>query len=117
MNQPAQEQIKEVWEWCGLTHKITEDWNEYGYKVNVSAWHNGTDLIGIWDEDDSPAPTLDNLFKYAIPKLYKELGHDKLNLILTNWIYKYNYLNDAKGDAADLLFKDIYEVIHQEVKQ
>ena len=53
MNEPTEEQIKELWEWCGF----------------------GIDGVGIWHCPDGitelggmPKVTLDNLFKWAVPR-------------------------------------------------
>ena len=65
MKEPTQEQIKELWEWCGLKLR------------------NGT----FYNTDNKPhyklgyfPPTLDSLFKDAVPKA----GHLKLEHIIGN---------------------------------
>ena len=54
MEQPTQEQIKEFWEWCG-----------YIYGTNKGCWKHpdGNNRTYL------PQITLNNLFKYAVPKL------------------------------------------------
>lgn len=48
-----QEEIRKFWEWCGVA-KIKRGWK----------FPNGDVLIDV-----DPPITLDNLFKYAVPKL------------------------------------------------
>ncbi|KKM82968.1 hypothetical protein LCGC14_1314030 [marine sediment metagenome] len=63
---PTQEQIKEVWVWCGFTRTTM-----------------GHDLVWMYENKYPPVqlPPLDlnNLFKYAVPKL---IGDYKYTLLL-----------------------------------
>ncbi len=68
---PTDEQIKEFWEWCG--------WSIY---QDIGRWHSirpdGTRYMGTTDEKFLPLLfeplDLNNLFKYAVPKLF-EMGY------------------------------------------
>lgn len=53
--QPTEAQIKEFWEWCGLT-RIKRGWK----------FPDGDALIDC----GNPPIDLNNLFKYAVPKLF-----------------------------------------------
>lgn len=70
MNEPTKEQAKKLWEWCGFTYlpykgdaflgKIHDAcWLDPGEKeMHPDNWHFNLPLID-----------LNNLFKYAVPKL------------------------------------------------
>jgi len=55
------EQIKEFWEWCGFEYKIPSD-----YGLPCCDWWQYPDGI---QSSNSPPIDLNNLFKYAVPKL------------------------------------------------
>jgi len=63
MTEPTQEQIKELWEWCGL--KL------YSENIQLSSGLWWPDLWECPEGGVSFTPDLDlnNLFKYAVPKL------------------------------------------------
>ena len=66
---PTQEQLKKFWEWCGLRYEIDED--EYKVILPGGEWYNfghDADLKSVW-EITEPELDLNNLFKYAVPKL------------------------------------------------
>lgn len=94
--QPTQEQIKEFWEWCGLTAV----WNEHDYlkadKPTIIA----------------PGIDLNNLFKYAVPKLPAGsllwYGGNKGYGCCIN----YPHIEFDNADPALALFWAIWEVIH-----
>lgn len=72
---------KELWEWCGFRfQKIGELKKIYRHHANLR-WVFPTGEIGAL-----PELTLDNLFKYAIPKVTKEYD-------LRMWSY-YDETND-----------------------
>ena len=58
MDRPTKEQIRELWEWCGLKYNATK----LGY---LSYW---ADASGEQIEEELILD-LNNLFKYAVPKL------------------------------------------------
>ncbi len=63
---PTEEQIKEFWEWCGLEYEATKlnghpAWSIYGDERKWCETH--------YIEEMGKSINLNNLFKYAIPKL------------------------------------------------
>ena len=74
---PTEEQIREFWEWCGLTYK--------DYPINYAsnsceAMCLDPPLSGWYDQKEKlvsfktvPKLDLNNLFKWAVPKLEKSL--------------------------------------------
>ena len=72
MNKPTQEQIKEFWEWCGctLTYEMPLEGDTptyYGLNPQGQIAYLRLDL--------------NNLFKYAVPKLPFEKIHDQIFFI------------------------------------
>src|SRR3972149_8256793 len=63
--QPTPEQIKEFWEWCGL---------HYNKPTGGFFWDNDDNLVIDLHKGETGID-LNNLFKYAIPRL-NELGYD-----------------------------------------
>lgn len=64
MKQPTEQEIREFWEWCGLTLE-----NRVGYQgCYKGIGYSGVERIG----KHLPPRDLNNLFKYAIPKLDDE---------------------------------------------
>ena len=107
MNEPTEEQIKELWEWCGF----------------------GIDGVGIWHCPDGitelggmPKVTLDNLFKWAVPKVIDMEKFIKLETTAQGrYIVKIypNVLVEAEAkeyreDPALALFWAIYKVIKEQ---
>jgi hypothetical protein len=103
---PTEEQIKEFWEWCGFKP----------YKG----------ICGYWIPPDNKAadilPELDlnNLFKYAVPKLIKELPLGTLTLECFNggkWICEFTGYDGAEAEDTNLslaLFWAIWKVINDD---
>lgn len=60
---PADEQIKEFWEWCGFKRRPDQDFVMEYQKHEVWEWSDGNII------DVLPKLDLNNLFKYAVPKL------------------------------------------------
>ncbi len=93
-----QEQIKEFWEWCGLTEKLeTGDTYHCWYKDEVLVFQ----YYHFMDSVD-----LNNLFKYAVPKL-DEYSAPSVEYAMGKFceaIYKHQ-------DPALALFWAIWEVI------
>ncbi|KKM13459.1 hypothetical protein LCGC14_1716030 [marine sediment metagenome] len=58
MKEPTDEQIKEFWEWCGLN--VSKD------KNGTLTWH---DTEGNFIDYGYPDRNLNNLFKYAVPRI------------------------------------------------
>ena len=112
---PTEEQIKELWRWCGF----------------------GMDGVGIWhcpggirEYGAMPKPTLDNLFKWAVPKL-QEINNEILVRFMFGsvnragvyqWTKRYSRKKNFEwlelGAASDkdpalALFWAIWKVIHE----
>jgi len=124
--QPTEAQIKELWEWCGLTRSCSPEDDFY---------HRG-----IWNDKDgmridTPPIDLNNLFKYAVPKLRKKNEYPYLTEIILDpticdsevyYCYlRYDSLHDdgciereeTQGSAEDpalALFWAIREAINNE---
>ena len=105
MEQPTDEQIKEFWEWFGFVDTFEGDTGAYYWKAP-----NGD--AGI----DLPPLDLNNLFKYAVPKLRE------LHFIEFQWwevegchvkVYVLdNSFSGQDGNPALALFWAIWEVTH-----
>ena len=117
MDKSTQEQIKEFWEWCGFKyvrvddipwHKKPEDYlTNYWYANNHWVYPDGS------KNKDAPPIDLNNLFKYAVPKL-----HNDYKIWLT-YFPEFDTYNAQIGDSsislkdpALALFWAIWEVIH-----
>ena len=103
MTEPAAEQIKKFWEWCG-------------FRLDYGMWYSPVkDSLGREHGRIAP-PELDlnNLFKYAVPKMEAvtiecDNGQTSVRVIkLPNVFYAVN------KDPALALFWAIWEVIHKE---
>ncbi|GAG87747.1 unnamed protein product [marine sediment metagenome] len=73
--EPTAKQLKKFWEWCGFELEIVSfntDPADLGGKreCTVDHWHYGANLWTVFP----PTIDLNNLFKYAVPKLI-ELGY------------------------------------------
>lgn len=100
MKQLTDEQIKELWEWCGLVY----DKKSEGY----------TDSNGRYLQF-APKLDLNNLFKYAVPKALDKLETRfdtltntvrGLELLFSKWIH-----NLTKGySVEDALFRALWQV-------
>ena len=98
--QPTPEQIKEFWEWCGLI-KIKRGWK----------FSNGDVLF-----DADPSIDLNNLFKYAVPKLEAHwIRFSGLSCTIRVWEDGREYYKQSE-DPALALFWAIWEIIQKEVK-
>ena len=108
-SQPSENQIREFWEWCGFEHlpcsQITRE----------RCW---VDPIEGDHTKERPPIDLNNLFKYAVPKLrYADIikpdGKDTYGASVRNGegiVGKQGY-NFDNEDPALALFWAIYEVI------
>ncbi|KKN09105.1 hypothetical protein LCGC14_1050160, partial [marine sediment metagenome] len=71
-----------------------------------SGWYlNGK----LYNYRDYPPIDLNNLFKYAVPKLVDIEGRHRTTLILENWALEVVY----KGDPALALFWAIYPILKE----
>jgi len=120
MSEPTEEQIKELWEWCGLEPIKREDSDE------VVRW----DLPNGGFRFYAPDIDLNNLFKWAVPKLTETYA--ELRVIFTYGsvmncsLYRFGKLYSRKknfqwiriGEQSDkdpalALFWAIYKVIKE----
>ncbi len=102
-NQPTQEQIKEFWEECGFHFQdLSELKPQYRHEGN-RRWVSPLGEIGGLPDLD-----LNNLFKYAVPKLKSEYRNWKSTL--HDWIDKLT--GDTEKDTVSL-FRIIQEVIKE----
>ena len=88
---PTDEQIKEFWELCDAPYKRVRRIGQPHY----------------------PPIDLNNLFKYAVPKVF-EVDYKKAYMAVLRWITDYaNYVGISKieQDPALALFWAIYKVI------
>ena len=111
---PTQEQVKEFWEWCGFTTKKTRV-HDFGDKYTMATHWHSPDNKKVWF-GCIPEANLDNLFKYAVPKV-KVIT---LTNVFKDWTATVNQGEMIKGkvkaigesqDPALALFWAIWEVI------
>lgn len=104
MKEPTQEQIKEFWEWCGLTHRKM--------KGGFNYWYNAT---GLLESIFTPPIDLNNLFKYAMPKLYNwDLTKSGLTITASVSLALGDTHYQVNPDPTLALFWAIYKVIKEE---
>jgi hypothetical protein len=107
--QPTQEQIKEFWEWC-LGDRVMIAKNFGGDLAIYSKTEDATQPEGYrlaFIDYGKESIDLNNLFKYAVPKIPKTYG---VFLLLENWARKI-LLYDA-NPALTLFWTIQREVIH-----
>ena len=135
MNKPTEEQIKELWEWCGLIHinnleppdviQVSNSCEAMILDRPVNGWYlpmgfepdNPKRLVSV---KDYPTIDLNNLFQWAVPKLGEDLEIE-LFIPSVNWfcqIKKRTTIiatsNGYHKDPALALFWAIYKVIKGE---
>ena len=91
MGKPTEEQIKKLWEWCGIKTKV-----RVGDKANT---HKATICFPI---------DLNNLFEYAVPKLSSKMAKYKVMYLLKDWVEAITIFDK---DPALALFWAIWEVM------
>jgi hypothetical protein len=104
--EPTQEQIKKFWEWCGFYRDEQKWW----YKPDGNLWGFFT----------APSLDLNNLFKYAVPKL-SILRFSYIPETVPE-LYRWetmkpiqSYLTVIEGDNPALaLFWAIYQVMEEQ---
>jgi hypothetical protein len=118
---PKEEQIKKFWEWCGFKYSplkcdCTICRPKQWIAPDSSQYKNGE-----WEHSELPPIDLNNLFKYAVPKLLN--GHCELNTGMSYrkgkclarvWYGMYDYKEARHDDPALALFWAIYKVIENE---
>ena len=114
MAEPTQEQVKEFWEWCGFEYKHEEIVDASASKVFITtSYFNGV-------ETQIPDIDLNNLFKWAVPKLKdieitKSRHSPEWNVaVSTGEPILGEFAQSDNKDPALALFWAIWEVIHNE---
>ncbi len=109
-NQPTDEQAKEFWERCGFKQL---EWAKSGWHYEqtkkVMNWTHP--LYEFSSMEFLPRLDLNNLFKYAVPKIRDQMGATAFidfEHIIHKWAITIIWNND---DPALTLFWAIYEVI------
>ena len=88
MNNPTEAQIKEFWEWCGWKQDSIGNWL-YPPQYKNEQFR----MYGI------PPITLDNLFKYAVPKVDRYRLEDDWSKIEKHFAYA--EIGEKSGSAWD----------------
>lgn len=106
-----------LWEWCGL---VQDAWG------NISVPNNEPDTVEFLEFQEWPDITLDNLFRYAVPKVHHGLGITVSLMSGGGDTVGYPVVEMRKGgkrvvplemddkDPAKTLFKAILRVIDNE---
>ena len=125
--QPTDEQIKEFWEWCGFSRRLPEGRAGYHWEqcVKVMNWMS-PDYKEIYKSMSFLPPIdLNNLFKWAVPKVIASghwLGMITIQMSIgtqyTFAIYVEKYKDKAEHEGRDkdpalALFWAIWEVIKE----
>jgi len=71
-------QMKEFWEWCGLDEVLASD-GEYH-------WFKGEEIVSPTDDAGYPVIDLNNLFRWAVPKLSSKMAKYEVMYLLKDWI-------------------------------
>lgn len=128
MNSPTDKQVIEFWEWCGQIGEkeitVSSPLLSGTYVTRVEKYFKLWDALICQLSTDDWIRTLDlnNLFKYAVPKLtefYSSINVDHTNsltrYIITIWDEFCGQVYTKSGDDPALaLFWAIWEVIHKE---
>jgi len=115
MNEPTEEQKKRLWEWCGFARYERQDphWKDMRWVLVYP------DKSWSFDEENWLPIDLNNLFKWAVPKLdYAEISYDSAEGIPQT--YFATVVLEGKGytagdttDPALALFWAIYKVMEE----
>jgi len=111
--EPTQEQLKKFWEWCGFT--FTPHLSSRGSTYKTTEIMNFPDGTGyVVYKGESLELDLNNLFKYAVPKLRDWMMKQN---IMSPYIYVVVKTHNKKGVSVDYdtpalaLFWAIWEVM------
>jgi len=106
-DKPTQEQIKEFWEWCGFRHFV-----ETKYSRSVEKWEYPKPYGVKRDRSYLPDIDLNNLFKYAVPKIREQLKDEYLGFsdLMIRWM---SDILDSK-DPTLALFRALDKVRRQD---
>ena len=114
--QPTQEQIKKLWEKCGLCyHNLIP---AYDY-LKTACKKCGAKFENIYNVPYPPQDAdLNNLFKYAVPKVIDKIMAEQgcssdvaYDILFDKWLQK---LQLDIPNHVGTLFQTIWEVIHGE---
>ena len=122
--QPTEEQIKEFWEWCGIEPKVT-DWERTTVRASEATLSKeGYSLPAssiVYQNIEYPPIDLNNLFKWAVPKViglgkFHGISLSFSSLIEEEWtcevIRTWYRDTETNEDPAFALFWAIWKVIH-----
>ena len=114
---PNEEQIKELWEWCGF-RRLPEGKAGYHFEhcEKIMNWMQPDYKDSYKSMPYLPEIDLNNLFKWAVPKLYSELSKAG-KYYRMKWLYE--AIEEAVIDNKDpalALFWAIWEVIQNETE-
>jgi len=127
--EPTREQVKEFWEWCGLkwfwNHNPECHCGEVDNDDSMRSWHykeKGEWKLATRFWHEQMAIDLNNLFKYAVPKIRRYLnaqseidGIDTVKYPFHDFLKRWAYAIAIKDeDPATALFWALWEVIHLE---
>lgn len=124
MKKPTEEQLEKFWEWCGFRTVVEPFVNDSGYHgIGTSFFYPNSKQASAYStqvEDMSylyPVIDLNNLFKYAVPKLESSglrivfsLGTE-VNEASLFWHVQIGKAWDSNSDPALALFWAIYKII------
>ena len=113
---PSDKEMREFWEWCGFKRANKRAFH-YEWGKRVADWLYPADPP--YTKRDLPELDLNNLFKYAVPKLSdawalritKYVGSPLFHIELTYCTLKYDEIKREDKDPALALFWAIWEVI------
>lgn len=104
MKQPTEEQIKELWEWCGFIPFKNRPKSGLPY-----SWDGWELPDSIFEVSKLPSIDLNNLFEYAVPRM-EEIPLGKQRCILLGWMSE---VVTNKVDPALALFWAIFNVLKE----
>ena len=110
--EPTQEQIKEFWEWCEWKQLPPQSKSfHYEWGKKVMDWSSPIPDENWKTYSSLPNINLNNLFKYAVPKLIEKLAWGRYVDLMKKWLD--DILFESK-DPALTLFWTIWEVIKKD---
>lgn len=114
MKEPSKEELRKFWEWLGFGMKYLP----YGLRVRELNPNedNPLDEYTLADPNkckiaDYPKLTLDNLFKYAVPKVKQEIPELQWAKLFVDWLQ--DILYDDK-DPAITLFYTLFTIFEKQ---
>ena len=102
--------IQELWKLCGF---------EYSHSARTKNFSTGAlgKMVKFYvypsgEVGDLPEPTLDSLFKYAVPAVVEQVGDKATFILLVQWIWGLDLTLD-KETAIDALAKACLGVLRK----